>query len=162
MNFFTQVRHRYCGQTAQRQAHQGASNQDAFPGRHHRAEQGKGRRRKQRKHHDGLAPKGIGNRSGDQQTNGQHRRGDRQDQTALCRVDPVFMGQHRHHRLHTIQQRKGRKAPREQRQHRAHKHRRAFLDKHIIELRDNIIQRGWRDFVGERCNSSFHGDLKLR
>ena len=75
----------------------------------------------------------------------------------MRRVDPVFMGQHRHHRLHAIQQRKRREPTREQRQYRAHKHRGAFFDKHIIEFSDTIIQRRRPDFVGERGDSSFHG-----
>ena len=162
VDFLAQVGHSNGGQPAQRQAHQCAGNQYAFPARHPRTEHSEQRRAEQRRDHHRLTPDGIRNRPRHQQTDSQHPGGHRQNQTALRGVDPVFMGQHRHHRLHAIQQGKRRKAPREQCQHRAHEHRRAFLDKDVFELSDNIIQRRGRDFMSERGDSSFHGDLITR
>ncbi|CAI8885758.1 hypothetical protein EMIT0P176_30170 [Pseudomonas sp. IT-P176] len=157
VDLFTEVGHRHRRQAAQGQAGQRAHQQDALPGRHQGAAQGAQRGGEQRCDHHRFSADAVGQGAGDQQADGEHAGGHRENQAALRGVDRELMGKQRHHRLHAVQQGKGGEAAAEQREHRAQEHRRTFFDVHLMQLGDPGGLCGRRKIMGEWRNSSFHG-----
>ncbi|MNC36251.1 hypothetical protein D3C75_847640 [compost metagenome] len=140
VDLFAQVGHGDSRQTAQRQSDQRTHQQHTVPARHHRTGHGAQRSGEQSCHHHRFTSDTVGNRASDQQADGKHAGGDRQDQAALRRVDGILVGQQRHHRLHAVEQGESRKTAAEQRQHRAHEGRGAFFDVDLRQLSGDSVR----------------------
>src|SRR5690606_19211129 len=86
IELFADIGHRQRGQTAQRKPQQRAQHQQQVPGLDQRTGQPQQAGQAQRDHHYWFAPPALGQRSGDQQTERQGKRRQRQGQTAArCR-----------------------------------------------------------------------------
>ena len=127
MDLFAQVGHGHRSHPAERQAHQRAHQQYAFPAGCECTADGEHGGREQGDDQHLLAADGIGDRSGDQQSDGQCQGRERKDQAALRCVDTERLRQHGHHRLHAVQQGEGGEATSEQGQSSAREALRAFL-----------------------------------
>ena len=131
VDLLAQVGHTDRRHAAQRQANQGAHNQDAVPAGHHGRQQRAAGGQQQRGDHHRLAAYGVRQRAGKQQAHRQHRRGNGERNTAAGRRYAELVRQHRQDRLHAVEQGEGGQTGGEQRERDAHKLRGAALNKRI-------------------------------